>query len=209
MNNFDLQAKGAKLNLKKYFDQTRRLKMKKTIIVGALIFGVVLLSLSTVSPVLAQGSSGNGSGAGNNGSPGNGQGGDLGSGTGIPVEQNINLDGILSDLIHQNLASTLGITPEDLTARLDAGETVSAIALSLGFDSAAVSDILVGARSDAMAQAVLDGTLTLEQADWIASRGNESPALINGDGTCDGDCQPDGTSQTTMTMANYRKGFTK
>ncbi|MEN8171508.1 MAG: hypothetical protein ABFS03_01365 [Chloroflexota bacterium] len=183
--------------------------MKKTIFITAVLLGVVILSLSTVSPVLAQGGSGNGNAAGNVDSTGNGQHGDLGTGTGIPMEQNINLDGILADLIHENLATALGIAPEDLSARLDDGETISSIALSLGFDSSAISDILVTARADALAQAVLDGTLTQEQADWLASRGTDAPALGIGDGTCDGDCTPDGTNQKTMTKFNQRKSFGK
>jgi hypothetical protein len=181
--------------------------MKKTIFIAALVVGVALLSLSTVSPVLAQGGSGNGRGGSSD--TGNGNRGELGTGTGIPTEQNINLDGILSDLIHENLAFALGITPEELAVRLDAGETISAIALSLGFDSAAISEILIAARTDALAQAVLDGTLTQEQAVWLASRGNETPALINDDGTCDGDCLADETYQSTMTKSRQRGAFGK
>ena len=187
--------------------------MKKTIFIAALVVGVALLSLSTVSPVMAQGGSGNGRG----GSGGNGNQGELGTGTGIPteqnlnLEQNINLDGALSDLVHANLAAALNIPVEDLIARIDAGETVAQIALDLGLDPVAVSELLLAARTDAYAQAVGLGILTPEQVEWLTSRGNETPALVNADVTCDGDCVPDQTQtcQSSMTKSRQRSSFGK
>jgi len=182
--------------------------MKNKALLTALILGVAILTLSVASPTFAaepaRGGPGGGGGAGGS-TGGNGNQGTTGTGTGVPVEQSINLDGIFSDLIHANLSSALGITPEELAARLDAGETISSIALSLGFDSATISNILMQARADALAQAVADGLITQEQADWIASRGNQTPAASYGDGICDGtgdcicdgtgDCIPDGDTQ--------------
>ena len=78
---------------------------------------------------------------------------------------------MLEDLIHANLADVLGIEIDDLTARIDAGETILAIALSLEFDSVEIRDMIVAARADVLAQAVVDGLITQEQADWLASHG--------------------------------------
>lgn len=191
--------------------------MKNKVLLVAVILGVTILAFSTVSPALAaepaRGGPGGGGGAGGNGgggADGGGNGNQGTIGTGIPVEQNINLDmdDILSDLTHTNLSAALGIAPEELAARLDAGETLSQIALSLGFDSAAISDMLTQAHTDALAQAVADGLITQEQADLLASRGNQTPAASYGDGICDyaGDCLTDGISQNT-TRQNGHHGW--
>ena len=166
--------------------------MKKTFLVFT-ILGIAVLALGMTSPAMAatplRGGPGNGGGAGGNGSGGNGHQGALGTGTGVPVEQNIALDGVLSDLIHDNLADALGISSTDLAERLEGGETISQIVLSLGSDLD-ISEILTQARTDALIQAVNDGLITQVQADWLASRGNRNPAASYGDGICDGtgDC---------------------
>ena len=177
--------------------------MKKTLIVFAFL-GIAVLALSAASPALAAESLRGGPG---NGGGGNGHQGELGTGTGVSVEQNIALDGILEDLIHENLATALDISPIELAARLDAGETVSQIGLSLGFDLATISEILTQARIDALAQALATGLITQEQADWLASRGIQSPAASYSDAICDGtdDCLTDGTFQRTMSKKGYVK----
>ena len=167
--------------------------MKKTFFVFT-ILGIAVLALGITSPALAaaplRGGPGNGGGAGGNGSGGNGHQGALGTGTGVPIEQNIALDGVLSDLIHANLATALGISDTELAARLEAGETISQIGLSLGFDLDTINETLTQARIAAMAQGVETGLITQKQADWWASRGNRNPAAGYGDGVCDGtgDC---------------------
>ena len=180
--------------------------MTKKVLLLVTILGIAILSVAAVSPAMAaepvrtgpdnDASQGTGDGNGNQGA--------LGTGTGIPVEQNINLDGALEDLIHTNIAASLGIKLDELNARLDAGETISEIALSLGFDSGTISDILAQARADALAQAVLDGLITQVQADWLASRGSQTPG--SGDGVCDDDCTADGIEQkiNTRVQQNLR-----
>jgi len=174
--------------------------MKKTMCIFA-ILGIAVLALGTASPALAaeslHGNPGNGKG-------GNGHHGDLG--TGVPVEQNIALDGVLDDLIHENLATALGISPTELAARLDAGETVSQIGLSLGFDVTTISEILTQARAAALAQAVTMGLITQEQADWLALRGNQDPASYTDD-ACAGtdDCVTDGAVQSSMSENSHGK----
>ena len=167
--------------------------MKKTFLVFT-ILGIAVLALGVTSPALAaaplRGGPGNGGGAGGNGS---GHQGALGMGTGVPVEQNIALDGVLSDLIHDNLADALGIPSTELAERLEDGETISEIVLSLPDFDLDISEILTQARTDALAQGVATGLITQEQANWWASRGNRNPAAGYGDGICDGtgDCITD------------------
>lgn len=103
---------------------------------------------------------------------GNGHGGTMGDGTGIPMEQNINLDGLLDETMSSNIAEALGITVDELKAREAAGETLVDIGLSLGFDIDTILSIRVDARTDALTQAVADGLITQEQADWLLSRIN-------------------------------------
>ena len=175
--------------------------MKKKGFLLIAVLSITLLSFIAVSPVFASELFWGG--------PGNG--GSNGTGTGKPLDQSINLDGMLEDLIHANLADALGIEIDDLTARLDAGETFSSIAFSLGFDSIAIRDMIVSARADALAQAVADGLLTQEQVDWMASHGNRMPAANYGEGICDGtgECLEDGVQQSTMMEYGYRKGHGK
>ena len=166
--------------------------MNKKALLAALLLGVAILTLTVVSPTIAAEPT--------RGGPGGGD------GTGIPVKDNINLDGALSDLIHTNLAVALDMDPADLAASLDDGETFSQIALSKfpDLDPTTISDILVQARADAFAQAEAEGLINQEQADLLASRVNQNPAANYVDCICDGtgDCIADGAYQQRMMMNN-------
>lgn len=182
------------------------MKNKAWIIVT--ILSIAVLSFAFTSPALAADLT-RGGGNGSRGGGGYGHGGTIGTGTGVLVEQNINLDGALEDLYQSSMAESLGITLEELVAHMEAGETFSDIAVTLGYDLTAVQDLLAAARADALAQAVADGTLTQEQADWIASRGSHMHENGLGDGTCDGDCTLDGSNQMTSARKSQRKGYGK
>ena len=174
--------------------------MKKNLFLIAVILGITVIAFTVVFPAFAAGpaeidrggpgggggSGGGGGGGGNGGGQGGatttdstpsssvmgkGNGNQGGTGTGVPVNRNISLDGAIEEAMHDNLATALGLTPEELAARLDAGETISNIAISLGFDVTEVRDIVTSARTDALAQAVVDGLITQEEADWLASHG--------------------------------------
>ena len=175
--------------------------MKKKVVLLVTVLSITLLSFSAVSPVFASELY--------RGGPGNGGAND--TGTGIPLDQSINLDGMLEALIHANLADALGIEVDDLTARLDAGETFFSIAFSLGFDSIEIREMIITARADALAQAVTDGLITQEQVDWMSSHGNRMPAANFGECICDGtgECLEDGVQQSTMMEYGYRKGHGK
>ena len=157
--------------------------MKKTILIIT-IMAVGIAAFGLVSTATAQGSdpvySGNGNGKGNG----------RGDGTGEPMDQNINLDGLLDEYMAEYIANELGITVEELKAREAAGETLMDIGLSLGFDEQAILDIHTQARIAAINQAVADGLITQEQADWLLSRMENGQ---NGGGA--GDCTEDCTDQ--------------
>jgi hypothetical protein len=68
-------------------------------------------------------------------------------------------------------AEVLGLTPEELTTELWGGKTLSDLADEAGVDLQAVRDAVEAAQQDAMReaieQAVTDGKLSREQADWM------------------------------------------
>jgi hypothetical protein len=80
-------------------------------------------------------------------------------------------DGVLHDAMIAAFANELGLSVEDLEARLDAGETVADVAFAQGLTFEEFRTLMIDARAQAIAQAVADGTLTQEQADWMSQRG--------------------------------------
>ncbi|MFQ5854365.1 MAG: hypothetical protein ACE5LU_01795 [Anaerolineae bacterium] len=68
-------------------------------------------------------------------------------------------------------AEALGLTPEQLFAELRAGKTLADLAEEQGVDLQAVSDAMAAAKQEArrqaIEQAVQDGRLSREQADWM------------------------------------------
>jgi hypothetical protein len=68
-------------------------------------------------------------------------------------------------------AKALGLTPEQLFAELHAGKSLSDIATAKGIDLQKVYDAMNADRIEAMKasiqQAVKDGKMTQEQADWL------------------------------------------
>lgn len=68
-------------------------------------------------------------------------------------------------------AKALGLTPEQLFAELHSGKTLDQIATDKGVDIQKVKDAIksaqVEAQKAAIQQAVKDGKLTQEQADWL------------------------------------------
>jgi len=80
-------------------------------------------------------------------------------------------EGVLHEAMITIFAEKLGIPVADLNARLAAGETMSAIALSTGMTIEEFRTLMIDARSQALDQAVATGTLTREQAEWMKTRG--------------------------------------
>lgn len=86
-------------------------------------------------------------------------------------------DGLLHDEMIAVYAQKLGISVEDLNARLVKGETMAQIASSKGLTADQFTTLMADARSQAIDQAVKNGTLTQVQADWMKQRG---AGMVNG-----------------------------
>ncbi|MBL7183460.1 MAG: hypothetical protein ISS50_03310 [Anaerolineae bacterium] len=65
------------------------------------------------------------------------------------------------------LAEVLDMTPEETFAELEAGKTIVEIAADQGVELSDLVDALIAPRAEALAQAVENGYLTQEQADWL------------------------------------------
>jgi hypothetical protein len=69
------------------------------------------------------------------------------------------------------MAEALGLTPEALFSELHSGKTLEEIAEAQGIDMQTVQDAMSAAHNEAtkqaIEQAVEDGTMTQEQADWM------------------------------------------
>jgi Spy/CpxP family protein refolding chaperone len=80
------------------------------------------------------------------------------------------------------IAGALGLSVEDFEAAIGAGQTLAQIAETQGIDLADVRAAMETARQEILDQALADGLITPEQAEWMANR----PAG-HGPGDCTGD----------------------
>ena len=152
--------------------------MKKFALAFAIVATLVVALLSTGN-VFAQGTTPPapqtpGSGYGRNGAMGNG--GGMMGGRGMMSANGaaggtMNGDGFLHDGMIAVFAEKLGISVDDLNARLDKGETMAQIAASKGLTAEQFTALMTDARTQAIDQAVKAGTLTQAQADWMKTRG--------------------------------------
>lgn len=152
------------------------------------ILAVIAIAFGSVSAVFAQ--SGTPEGAGSRFGKGNlTQRGGRGAGAGPLGEQ----DGVLHESLIAAYAAELGISVEDLEARLADGETMAQIALSTGLTIEEFKSLMQDVRALALDQAVLDGTLSAEQAEWLKTRGGGRGSIagrqgrnqrLNGTGEC-------------------------
>ncbi|MHB0922400.1 MAG: hypothetical protein ACYC3H_00340 [Bellilinea sp.] len=145
--------------------------MKKLILsMSVLVVVVLAFSLGTTSTVSAQAGTPQGAAAGN--ASGYGMGG-RGARGGMAVGQAgvaHTQDGILHDAMIEVYAEELGISVDDLNVKLASGETLADIAFAAGLTAEEFTVLRTDARTAAVAQAVADGSLTQEQADWMAQR---------------------------------------
>ena len=137
---------------------------------AATLAATLVLALGAASFVHAQGPNapaatpGNGTAAGRMGNRGNG----LGMmGSAVQGSQS----GWLHDGMIAVFAEKLGISVDDLNARLANGETMAQIAAEKGLTTEEFSSLMLAARSQAIDQAVKNGTLTQTQADWMKQHG--------------------------------------
>jgi hypothetical protein len=94
--------------------------------------------------------------------------------------------GPMHEYMLQGFAEALGIRVTDLQDKLNNGETMWSIAEAQGKSSEDFQALMVEIRSKAVEQAVADGKLTQEQADWMAQRWQQMQANGYGPGTCPG-----------------------
>jgi len=111
--------------------------------------------------------------------------------------------GPLHTYVVEAFAAKLGLTVDEVNAHLAAGETIYQIALAEGIAEADISALLTVVHQTALSQAVTDGVITHEQADWMQShafgRGGYGQGmglgqeLGAGQGACGGTGVPGGT----------------
>lgn len=142
----------------------------KKLVLSLVIVAVIAVAFGTASSVYAQSTTPQapvtGSGYGM-GTVGRGvRGGMMGQTAGIGTQ-----DGLLHDEMIAVYTDKLGISVDDLNARLSDGETLSQIAISEGLTIDEFIALRTDVRSQVIAAAVADGTLTQDQADWMTTRG--------------------------------------
>lgn len=98
--------------------------------------------------------------------------------------------GPLHTYMFDAMADAFGLTPEDLQARHDAGDTMWTIAQELGITEERFLELMTQARTTALENAVADGVITQEQADWMLQRMTQMHA--NGFGPGSGGCMGGG-----------------
>ncbi len=91
-------------------------------------------------------------------------------------------EGILHDAMIAVYAEKLGISVDDLNARLTKGETMAQIASSKGLTTEQFTALMTDARTQAIDQAVKDGKLTQAQADLMETRGGGMNRGATGNG---------------------------
>jgi len=138
--------------------------MKKALI-GIAVLGIVVLTFAAAGYVYAQAQTpptpdapfGPGMMGGNRGYGYGMMGGYGWMGDGSPMHE----------FMVNALADALGLSPEEIEARHDAGETLWEIASSEGLSEEEISDLLTTAHESALDEAVSEGWLTPEQAEWM------------------------------------------
>jgi len=165
---------------------------------AGILTSVVLIALVSAGAALAQGPYGNGPGGGS-GPGGNGRG--MGTGPG-PYAGGWMM--VYEDEIHEAIADAIGITEEEFDASIGQGMTMQEIALANGADPDAVWDAAQEAREAAATQAVEDGLITQEQADWVLSRMGGYGG--NGPGCGSGSCAGQGTGPADGSGFQMRRG---
>jgi hypothetical protein len=133
----------------------------KKFVIGFVIVAVLAVALGTAGYVYAQ-----------TPVPGSGTGGGMMGGRGRMINQAAGAQtGLLHDEMIAVFAQKLGISVDELNARLAKGETMAQIAYSKGLTADQFSTLMTDARAQAIDQAVKSGELTQAQADWMKTRG--------------------------------------
>lgn len=154
----------------------------KKLMIGTLILAVFIAVLGSASNVFAQTATPNtttptyGFGNGRNNMNGRGQG--YGNRNTAPVNQS----GLLQEYFTAAYAEKLGLSVDALNARLAKGETLAQIAAANGMNLNQFQTFMAEARALALDNAVKDGKITQQQADWMKTRGISSNGNFNNGG---------------------------
>lgn len=170
--------------------------MKKLIVIGALVL-VAALTLSVAGFAYAQtrnpdvpddrygpGIMGRWSEQGTYGPGMMGRGNGRDFGPGMMGDAYRDGSGALHTYMINAFAQALGLTPEELEAQIDAGETMWSIAQAQGLSAEEFYTLMTDARASSLDQAVADGILTQEQADWMNQRMQQRQGGGYGSGSC-------------------------
>jgi len=76
-------------------------------------------------------------------------------------------EGPMHDDMVAALADALGLSPEEVEARHDAGETLWDIAAGQGLSPEEINDLMLSLHDKALDEAVDEGWLTSDQAEWM------------------------------------------
>jgi len=90
--------------------------------------------------------------------------------------------GWMHDYIEQALAAKLGLTEEQVEEQFAAGNTMYQIALNNGIKQEDLAAFMNDVHTEGFANAVKDGVMTQQQADWMLQRMQNRGA--NGTGNC-------------------------
>ena len=89
--------------------------------------------------------------------------------------------GWMHNYVEQALAAKLGLTEKQVEDQLAAGKSMYQIALDNGIKQEAVTEFMNQVHKDAFANAVKDGVVTQEQADWMLQRMQSRSGYGTGD----------------------------
>lgn len=104
-------------------------------------------------------------------------------------------EGPMHEYMVAALADAFGLTTDELEARHDAGETLWELAQEQGMTAEEFQARMAEARSTAIDQALGDGVLTKEQAEWMEIH----MAQMSGAGFGPGGCHGAGVSSSSST----------
>lgn len=142
--------------------------MKKLVLSIVIVAFIAIAAFGSASYVFAQTATPPTPGSGYGGRM---MGGGYGGGRMMGSSTDLDQDGPMHDAMIAAFAEKLGVSVDDLNARLAGGETMAQIAASKGYTVEQFQSLMTEVRSSAIDQAVKAGTLTQAQADWMKQRG--------------------------------------
>ena len=82
-------------------------------------------------------------------------------------------EGLMHESMIDSLAESLDLSPQEIEARHDAGESLWEIAEAEGLSDEEISVLMFSAHDVTLADAINDGLLTQDQADWMSDHMNQ------------------------------------